>query len=169
MSATDPGSDSDVTTNTPSSPLSQEYSEFVTAFPEFQNVPAPAVQYQLTLSQLVLSEGTWGQFYSYALFLYTAHYLAIRYNLQNGMVAAGVRGPFASIGITTSQSASTNGLSQGSELPEFLKSDDPLIYDLGRTEYGLQFLTLAERVIPLGTMVYSPSAAISAMSGMRRI
>lgn len=63
-----------------------------------------------------------------------------------------------SSGITTSKSASNASLSESTELNAFVRSDNPLWADFGRTNYGLEYLSLLEETLPYSKVVYSRSA-----------
>lgn len=143
------------------------YDLFIDAYPEFGDVPQSAIERQIDLSNLTLLESAWGKWYSHALMLFTAHYLAVRYNISAKLAELGLRSPVSSIGTVTNKSANTSGLSEGSATSQLITSANPIEADLARTEYGLEYLHLLKIVIPPGRVVYSPSSALSA--GGRRI
>lgn len=142
------------------------YDKFIEWYPEFEDVPKGAVERQLDLSNMTLSENAWGKWWNQACGLFTAHYLAVRYNISEALHANGVRSATSSVGVTTNKSANTNGISEGVAVSGLVTGTDPLEADFGRTSYGLEYLSLMEMVIPAGNVIFSPSA--SAVAGIRR-
>lgn len=146
-----------------SSPVT--YEEFIEGFPEFADIAEGAVKRQLDLSNMTLSRPAWGKWWRHAVELFTAHYLALRFNLAAALVENGMRSPTA-VGITTSQSANTTGLSESSTLNGLATSADAIEADFARTTYGLEYLSLLKMVVSPTSVVYSPSAA--SVAGIRR-
>lgn len=134
-------------------------------YPEFDDVPDGSVDRQLALANMTLSPSAWGKWLEQALGLFTAHYLAVRFNISAALQDNGVRSPTSSIGTVTNKSATTSGISEGSANSALVTGDDPLAADFARTEYGLEYLSLMEMVIPAGGVLYSPSTAAA---GRRR-
>lgn len=134
-------------------------------------VPEGAAQRQLDASNLLMLPTNWGDRYSLACGLLTAHNLALRFTDQ---VTEGRRDQGMSMGfldpglIATHKSATVGGLSEGSSLAPFAMSKDPFIYGLSRTEYGLELLTLMQMWLPAGFTVISPDTS-SVMSDYNQI
>lgn len=131
------------------------YAEFTATFPEFAGVPQTAAGFRLDLSARLLSEASLGKWWKYAVFLLTAHYLALRFDLSDQMMEAGVNPGLGSSGAVTEVSASTGGLSQKMAGNALATGGDPLGADLARTSYGLEYLSLLERVVGPGGVVVS--------------
>lgn len=142
------------------------YDMFIEWYPEFEDVPSGAVTRQLDLSNMTLSEHAWGKWWNQACGLFTAHYLAIRYNISDALHANGIRSATASVGVTTNKSATTSGITEGSAVSGLITGDNPIGADFGRTSYGLEYLSLMDMIIPSGNVIFSPSA--SAVAGIRR-
>ena len=143
-----------------------DYASFIGRYPEFSGIPQAAVEDQLEFSAMTLAPAAWGKWWLRACWLFTAHYLAVRFNISAALFANGMRSPTASIGTVTSKSANTSGISEGSVTSGLVTSDNAIDADFGRTEYGLQYLSLLDMVIPPGHVVFSPSAA--AVAGRSR-
>lgn len=138
-----------------------QYSTFLEWFPEFEQVPQSAGTFRLDLSNTLLDAAVWGKFYQRASALFTAHYLWMRYNVSAGITANGLRSPSSTIGVTTNKSANTSGLSEGSAYSGLITSDNPILADLARSEYGLEFLNLLYTWIPACGIVWSPDASMA--------
>lgn len=135
------------------------YDEFKAWYPEFADVPQGAVENQLDLSNMTLAYSAWGKWWRQAVGLFTAHYLALRFDISNGLAANGVKSPLGTIGVVTNKSANTSSLSEGSTVSGLVTSSDPIEADFGRTEYGLRYLSLLEMVVPTGNIIKSPDAS----------
>ena len=133
-----------------------DYQCFITEFPEFSEVPDAVVQQRGIIEDEILSDHSWGKIRCHALNLRVAHRLGLRYNI--GVVAKnlGIRNGSSSA-ITTSKSASNASLSESSELNAFVRSDNPLWADFGRTQFGLEYLRLLLELMPEGNVILSRS------------
>lgn len=71
----------------------------------------------------------------------------------------------------SSMSASTSSLSVSKGSASFQTGDSPLMADLGRTEYGLEYLDWLERCVPMGGIVLSQdtSESLSASNSTRSV
>ena len=141
------------------SQLPLTYTTFLEWFPEFSDVPTNVGEFRLSLSNDFLQSSVWGKLYQQASALLTAHYLFLKYNISEGLTENGMRSPASTIGITTNKSANTSGLSEGSVTNSMITSDNPIVADLARTEYGLEFLNLLYTWIPACDIVFSPDAS----------
>lgn len=135
------------------------YEDFIAVYPEFQFLEQRAVCLKLCLAQELLRRSAWQGYWRTAVGLWTAHYLAVAYDISDGLAEAGKNSPTASIGVSNSRSASTTGLSESMAVSALVTSADPFEADLARTEYGLELLTLLKLVIPAGGVVYSADAS----------
>lgn len=133
-----------------------DYTGFITEFPEFSQVQKPAVMQRGCIEDNILSETAWGDLRCHALNLRVAHRLAIRFNIGKIYKTLGMKNGSSS-GITTSKSASNASLSESTELNSFVRSDNPLWADFGRTEYGMEYLRLLEEIMPEGNVILSRS------------
>lgn len=130
---------------------------FLTEYPEFIQINKCAVSKTGQREDDIVSETSFGNLREHAVFLRTAHRLALRFNIGTQYKINGMRNG-ASTATTTSKSASNASLSESSELNSFARSDNPLWADFGRTEYGLEYLSLLEETMPYSKVVYSRSA-----------
>lgn len=129
---------------------------FLTEYPEFMQVNQCAVLKIGDREDGIVSDTSFGDLREHAVFLRTAHRLALRFNIGKQYKINGMRNG-ASSGITTSKSASNSSLSESTELNAFVRSDNPLWADFGRTTYGLEYLSLLEETLPESKVVYSRS------------
>jgi hypothetical protein len=141
-----------------------QLADFRTYFPEFASVPDVAVQLQLDIANELLNKVAWGKFFVMAVALWVAHYLALKYNISSDLAINGMR-PSGDVGVVTNKAANTNGLTEGSSVSGLVTGDDPFTADFARTNYGLQYLSLMELIVPPGTIIYSPS--VSLMKGLQ--
>lgn len=141
-------------------PLS--YDDFISWYPEFSELVQGAVERQLDLSNMTLSEPAWGKWWKQACGLFTAHYLAVRFDISQATYDNGVRPATSSIGVVTNKSANTNGLSEGSAVSQLVTSGNPIEADFARTSYGLEYLSLLHMVVPAGNIILSGDASASA-------
>ena len=88
-------------------------------------------------------------------YLRTAHYLALRFNIAEGLAAAGVNSEMTETGAVSSMSASVGSLSITKANSALLSSDNAFEADLSRTRYGLEFLSLLEMVVAPAQVVIS--------------
>jgi len=132
------------------------YDEFILAYPEFGEIAVNAVSNVGDREDMILSDTAWGNLRCHALYLRTAHRLALRFNIGKIYKTLGMKNG-ASSAITTSKSASNASLSESSELNAFARSENPLWADFGRTEYGLEYLRLLEEIMPEGNVILSRS------------
>lgn len=128
---------------------------FKTEYPEFANIANGAIEIVGQREDEIVSETSWGKLRQHALFLRVAHRLALRFNIGKQYTVNGLRNG-ASSAITTSKSASNANLSESSELNAFVRSDNPIWADFGRTIYGLEYLSLLEENMPYGEVIISP-------------
>lgn len=142
-------------------PLDVAYEQFIEDFPEFSQVPAGAVNRQLAMSN-TLSRSAWGRWWTFAVELFTAHYLAVRFKITSAINENGLNNPYDAANVTTNKSANTNGISEGNAPSQLLTGENPITADLARTEYGLEYLSLMNMVVAPGNIVYSPMAAAAA-------
>lgn len=129
--------------------------EFLCMYPEFEGLQQAAVNGVGQREDSIVSDHAFGDLRQHAVFLRTAHRLALRFNIGKQYGLKGLRNG-ATTGITTSKSASNSSLSESTELNAFVRSDNPLWADFGRTEYGLEYLSLLEETLPQSQVVYSP-------------
>ena len=125
---------------------------FLAAYDEFAEISEGRIRIEGDTNIALLSADAFGNFYQLAVGLMTAHRLAIAYNITKGLSDAG-KNDLTSTTISTSLSASTSSLSEGTSALALTNSDDPLTADLSRTAYGLQLLGLLKAVIPAGEIV----------------
>jgi len=131
-----------------------DYDKFLSCFPEFNAISPDAVRHIGCVEDCILSDTAWGKIRCYALNLRVAHRLALRYNIGKEASAQGVRNGSGS-GIVTSKSASNSSLSESTELNSFVRSDDPIQADFGRTMYGLEYLRLLAELMERGNVIIS--------------
>lgn len=129
--------------------------EFLCMYPEFDSLQQAAVNGVGKREDSIVSDHAFGDLRKHAVYLRTAHRLALRFNIGKQYGIKGLRNG-ATTGITTSKSASNSSLSESTELNAFVRSDNPLWADFGRTEYGLEYLSMLEETLPQSQVVYSP-------------
>lgn len=132
------------------------YDDFVEAYPEFGKLPESGVKYRGSFADRFVSKTTFGEFRTDAVYLYTAHCLAIEYNITSALKGVGKNSSMLNTGIAGSISASNASLSQSFINNSLVTSDNPLFADLGRTVYGLRFLELLMLAADYGYAVLSP-------------
>ena len=140
------------------------YNQFIEHYPEFSESPGgipprPAVEHQLKRGNITLSRREWGENWPFAVELWTAHYLALRFNIKPGLMANGLRSLDSVIGVSQSISASSSSLSKSQTTPAMIGSQNPFYADMARTEYGLEFLSLLRTAISPGQIVESPDTS----------
>lgn len=128
---------------------------FLNMYPEFNQIDKCAVEGTGMREDMIVSDTSWGKLRQHALFLRVAHRLALRFNIGKQYQINGMKNSSSSA-ITTSKSASNANLSESSELNAFVRSDNPIWADFGRTGYGLEYLSLLEENMPYGEVVLSP-------------
>lgn len=131
---------------------------FLKEYPEFVQINPCAIVSTGTREDDIVSDSSFGELREHAVFLRTAHRLALRFNITKQYQINGMRNG-ASSGQVTSKSASNASLSESTELNAFVRSDNPLWADFGRTIYGLEYLSLLEETMPYSKVVYSRSVA----------
>lgn len=131
---------------------------FLLEYPEFSGVAVTAVTATGNREDGIVSDYSFGDLREHAVYLRTAHRLALRFNIGQQYGIKGLRNG-ASSAITTSKSASNASLSESSELNAFVRSDNPIWADFGRTAYGLEYLSLLEETMLQSQVVYSPGVA----------
>jgi len=120
---------------------------FLAEFPEFANVAPTAVDRRLAQSAIALNPGRLGMWYDDLCFLWSAHYLYLRFDIGSGLDTNGLNEQ-ENQGVTTSQSASTNGLASSTSVSALVSSDNAINADFSRTQYGLEFLSLLRQALP---------------------
>ena len=130
------------------------YTYFLSEFPEFSAISSDVIRHRGCIEDDILSDSSWGNLRCHALNLRVAHRLALRYNIGPAARQAGVNNGSSSA-IVTSKSASNASLSESSELNAFVRSDDPIWADFGRTEYGLEYLGLLSELMARGQVILS--------------
>ena len=141
--------------------------DFQTDYPEFGAIdPVPSnviaiITRVLNGCDAFLSNSTFGNARDYALGLYVAHKLAVRYKIAPTAQLQNQSNP----GIATSVNASTSGLSVTQQAA--VASDAPAWkQELARTNYGLQFLAILTAVSGAGQVVGCGGAGIDAEQGI---
>ena len=127
--------------------------KFKTIYPEFSSLTDIIVEYRGTQGDKTLSDTTWGDLREEALFLWTAHYLAIQYNIAKGLKQNGKNS--INPGLVNSQSASNASLSNSYSHSNMVSGDDPFRADFARTSYGLEYLSMMETTMGNGHVVIS--------------
>ena len=123
------------------------YADFIEQFPAFSSLTEAQVNRALNLSSKLLDKSTWGDFYEEAVFLDSAHNLAIRIPAeQEGIAgsreaAAGQVNSVSAAGMSVS--FSQMNIQAGNYTDEWYS----------KTSYGQEFLRLRSVVIPLGVML----------------
>ena len=140
--------------------MAYTYETFIADYPGFADLPPAAVTRQLRQSVLMLNPGAWGKWYEIAQGEWTAHYLALEYDIAGKCAELGMRSPY-DVGTLNNQAASTNSVSLGTTTSAMLTGDDPILADFGRTTYGMKYLNLLYTLIPAGAVVYSPDTSYS--------
>ena len=138
--------------------MAHTYDTWFKRYPEFDIVPQAAAEAQLEDALLMLSPTAWGKYYDRAQALWTAHYLALRFDVSKRCKELGMRSPY-DVGTATSMNASTGSLAVTKSTSALLTGDDPILSDFARTLYGLEYLDLLYTVIPAGGIVYSPDTS----------
>lgn len=133
---------------------------FLRDYPEFATLETAAAR-KLEQSKLMLAAGTWGRWHEMAQGLWTAHYLALSYDVTAGCRGLGRRNPYEMGGIS-SMSAGPGSLSVTRSVSGLQTGTDPLKADYARTTYGLELLQLLQMVMPLCGVVLSADASDSA-------
>ena len=122
-------------------------STFLAEYPEFSGVSAPAVARRITQALATIDQGRMGIYYEDAVYLWSAHYLYLRFDISTGIDSEGLLDQ-ENQGVTTSQSASTGGLSSSTSVSGLVSSLNPVEADFGRTNYGLQYMSLLRQTLP---------------------
>lgn len=125
---------------------------FLKFFPEFSSIEENYISTYGTLSVALLNAQAFGVMFNTAAGLFTAHRLARIFDLSQNYEDYGMADQSSS-DITTSVSASTSSLAEGSSLIPLANSEDPYFADLAATKYGLLFLHLLKVWIPGGYLV----------------
>lgn len=129
---------------------------FAREYPEFIEIDKCSIARVGQIEDDILSDTSWGNLREHALFLRTAHRLALRFNIGRQYKINGMNNGSSSA-LVTSKSASNASLSESVELNSFARSENPLWADFGRTEYGLDYLRLLEETMPEGNVICSRS------------
>ena len=127
------------------SKIAPTYDDFIAIYPEFTSIGQPIVENYLSLASRMIDVGAWGEFYSDAIGLDTAHSLAIK-AMGGNKPTGGLQG---AIGAISSVSAAGVNTSFATVTPDAKHKSD--IWYM-KTAYGLEFLSLRDRVIPMGVM-----------------
>lgn len=122
------------------------YIEFMAQYTGFSGVPQPVVERQLFLSGRLLDDAAWGDFYSDAVGLDSAHNLSLALLASQGIGGGlqGVSGPTSSV--------SAAGVSISFESLKGVNDKNPSEGWYAKTVYGQQFLRLRNAIIPAGVM-----------------
>lgn len=144
------------------------YDKFIEDFPEFTDISPSGVKFELALANKLQSQAAWGEWWIFAVELYTAHAVYLRYGLsEEAAEAQGISPDGAYSGMGKRVSASTTGLAEDRLYSALVESDNPWIIDLMRTKYGLRYLALMYVIISPAEIVLSPSAALVIRGGRR--
>jgi len=138
--------------------MAYTYDTWLADYPEFAEVPPAAVARQLRQSLLMLNPAAWGKWYETAQGDWTAHHVALEYNIAGKCAELGMRSPY-DVGVMHTQTASTNSLTVGYTPPALATGDDPIAAGFARTSYGLRYLQLLHTVVPAGGVVFSPDTS----------
>lgn len=65
--------------------MSFDYAQFIAVYPEFSDIPQATVEFKGNLGDKILSDTSWGDVRDEALFLWTAHRLALEYNIAKAL------------------------------------------------------------------------------------
>lgn len=122
------------------------YAEFIEQYPEFTDVPGPAVERQLSLSTRLLDGPAWGDFYSDGVGLDAAHNLLLSQQATAGGLQGGFQG---AVGPVSSVSAAGVSTSFATPTPAGKHASADWY---AKTVYGQQFLRLRNTVIPPAVM-----------------
>lgn len=133
--------------------MSFDYAQFIAVYPEFSDIPQATVEFKGNLGDKILSDTSWGDVRDEALFLWTAHRLALEYNIAKAL--KNNKKNSINPGLVNSQSASNASLSNSYSHSAMVSSDNPMQADYARTSYGLEFLSLMNMVMPAGYVVIS--------------
>lgn len=133
--------------------MSFNYAQFIAVYPEFSDIPQTNVEFKGNMGDKLLSESSWGDMRDEALFLWTAHRLALEYNIAKALKTN--KKNSINPGLVSSQSASNASLSNSYSHSAMVSSDDPMQADFARTTYGLEYLSLMNMVMPAGYVVIS--------------
>ena len=125
--------------------IAPSYSEFVAKYPSFATVDSAMGEAQLDLAVRLLDSGAWGNYYSDAIELETAHNLTLMIQMQSGLTGGQqtATGPLSSVsaaGMNTSFEAVTRQ-EDGSSDSWYKK-----------TGYGQMFLRLRSTVMGYGML-----------------
>lgn len=131
------------------------YPDFITAYPEFSGVPQIVAELQLELAADSLCARQLGKWWRHAVYLWAAHYLALRFDISDALEDNGMNPGMVSGGVATSVSAGTGSLSQSVSHSAMASGDNAIDADFARTGYGLQYLSLLDQVCPWGFPVIS--------------
>lgn len=121
-------------------------STFLAEYPEFSGVAPQAVVRRITQALATLNRGKLGIYYEDAVYLWTAHYLFLRFDIGAGLDENGMQSQ-ENEGVITSQSANTTGLSSSSSVSALTSSDNPVEADFSRTKYGMEYLSLLRQTV----------------------
>ena len=119
---------------------------FLAEYPEFSGVAGSAVERRVAQALATISESRLGVYYEDAVYLWCAHYLYLRFDVGEAMDANQIIEQ-ENQGVTTSQGASTSGLTSSTSVSALTASDNPVEADLARTNYGLQYLSLLRQTL----------------------
>lgn len=133
---------------------------FLEEYPEFSSIPESAVKRLCKESGITLNPAVWGLAYAMARGLWTAHYLAMVYDIDDRCTKLGMRSP-SQVGAVTGRSVSSSAMSVTMARSQLISGDDPITSDFGRTTYGIRYLHLLVEVVPVGSIVYSADTSDS--------
>ena len=126
--------------------MSVDSTTFLIEFPEFAAVALSAIDRRIAQAAQTLQPGRLGMWYEDLCFLWAAHYLYLRFDVGTGIDSVGMNDQ-ENQGVTTSQSASTNGLSSSTSISSLVSSDNAINADFSRTQYGLEYLSVLRQIL----------------------
>ena len=144
-----------------------DYSSFIAVFPEFAEIESTSVIFVGDFAYDFLSKHAWGKWHERAVCLLTAHKLALKYDINATASSLGMNNPNGAQTIQLTRKAAVDSLSESGMASSLAKSDSPWIYDLSRTNYGIDLLELIELLMPASIVVYSPPIANLKLYGDR--
>lgn len=141
--------------------FSYPYSDFIADYPEFEDIPQPVAGREVTRA-VHDSRGVAGEECRRLLAgLLAAHRLAARFDIGAKVREKGLRNPYELASAGKSMSAGTGSLSLSATAAALQTGTDPYLVDLGRTVYGLDYLTALERCVPGVSVILSPDTSSS--------
>ena len=135
---------------------------FLGEYPEFVSILEPAIMSALHKAEYA-NKGVKGEPCRwYLTSTLAAHRLALRFDIEPSLDELGMNDPTSTIQAGSSRSASTSSLSVTEGSAAFQTGDDVSLADLGRTEYGLEYLDWLERCASGSEVLKSPDTSATA-------